>query len=165
MPTSFDWLKIFDMFKAPVTTYITATDQMPEEEKQLKRYKDKKFRLWMGSLSGGIVSIFFASLMVVYVAFQLALIQGSEKDIFKSVETANLFNEPAFQEARMDQYNFLPSLSIREMSSFSVDFDVYEGEERYDQNGNMKIDAEKLKNYLEVVLSIRERKQGINTYY
>ena len=67
MPTSFDWLKVFDRFKVPITTYITATDTLPEQEKELKRYKDKKFRKTMGSLAGGLVSIVYGGVITVFI--------------------------------------------------------------------------------------------------
>ena len=92
------------------------------------------------------------------------LISGSEKDTFKSVTTANLFDTPDLKEVRIDDYNFLPSLSIKPFNSETVDFDVHSGA-RFDPFGNMNIEANKLKNYVELVLSIRRRRNGKSDYY
>lgn len=102
----FESIKHLDFFKVPVNIYLTSTDE------ELK----KKHPIKMGSVAGGILSILSIFLIGAFSIYSATDMFSARKDVYKSVISLNDFNDETFSEAVIQDFHFLPSISVKKLA-------------------------------------------------
>ena len=140
-------LKTIDIFSQPIVSYQTSRD---------KKNNRKEFSDSHGSVIGGLLTIICFVVTFGYISSEFMAMINGESDNYNQRIKVNTF-EDGLEEAVIQNDTFLPVLEIEPNSEHKNIhhlklFDDHDDEESFEYN--------KLKEFIEVNISIKTKKKG-----
>ena len=136
------FLKYIDEFKAPVAINLTQVNQNP--------LLGTRYPTQLGSVAGGIMSILMYFVLIVYFISQLALMSNTNKDVYKSTEILNSFDTVNISTIELQDYNFLPSVSLKKLHDEDLTSDI--GGLLENDSEVIDVDYSKLRDYVQAYM-------------
>lgn len=149
------FLKYIDEFKAPVAINLTQVNQNP--------LLGTRYPTQLGSVAGGILSILLYFILIVYFISQLALMSNTNKDVYKSTELLNSFDTVEISMVEIQDYNFLPSVSVKRLHDDHQTIDI--GSPLASDPEIIDADYNKLRSYVQAYLVMQVVTEGQTIFH
>ena len=141
-PNRFKFLKEYDMFRVPIKTYFHKYDSQVTKATSHDMF---------GSYFGGILTLLLQFSLAAYFVIMVIRMAGGENDNINMATYRNHFDDHC-SFSHLGDFSFLLHVSILPQSNIypMQEFDIWE------RNGDFdKVNATKVFNYVEIVLSMR----------